>query len=1079
MKKTILNNSLKNRVFPYLENQFRKKIIFLFVFFAILQIAANPGTNKNSIELDLKNVTLNEIMLEIKQQTDYKFFFRSEDLNLKERKSIKAEKESIETVLEKLFKNSNIRYKIIGKQIVLNKVIDNTTGKAAQVREVKGIVKDAQNLPLAGANVLVKGTRKGTQTDFDGNFTIELPEGKNTLVVSFIGFNPKEVDVTDTNYVEISLSEAAAQLESVVVVGSRNPARTATETTVPVDVIDVKELTAQAPQVNLNQILNYVAPSFTSNTQTISDGTDHIDPASLRGLGPDQVLVLINGKRRHTSSLVNVNGTFGRGSVGTDLNAIPAAAIQRIEVLRDGAAAQYGSDAIAGVINIVLNKNVNELTFNVTTGANFSKNSNEQTGGVDGATTNISANYGLPIGDKGGYINFTGDFDYRDDFNRMKEWEGSIFNAYNAIEFVAANDGFNIAELFTDVDAIKQYGAQVSHFDTGLQSDIANATTIADLQGILGVDVTEAELAARGLERTDFNMRVGQSALRGGRFFANFALPLDDNGTQLYSFAGIGSRTGNSAGFYRLPNQSRTYTPAYINGFLPEINSKIKDKSISVGIKGKINNWNVDFSNTWGQNSFLYEISNTSNASLLTATPTRFDAGGFSFTQNTTNLDINRFYEDIFEGLNIAFGAEHRFERYEIIAGEEESYSQYDIEGRPIITSAQSPTTDFFGNPRPGGSQVFPGFSPANEVSRERSSVAGYFEAEADFTEQLLLTFATRFEDYSDFGSTLNFKVSGRYKIGENFNLRTALNTGFRAPSLHQLNFNSTSTIFDQAGNPVEVGTFSNDSRAAQLLGIPQLKEETSRSVSLGFTSKIPDANLTVTLDGFFVAIDDRVVYTGQFRGPGTGSELDNLLAQANATAASFFANAIDTETKGIDLVVTHKATLGSKMQLNTDLAATFSQTRQVGDIKDSEVLRNAGLTSTYFPEDSRVYLEESVPRTKINLTNSLTTDKFNVFLRNVYFGEVTEATPNVDLQQVFGTKIVTDLSFGYKASDDLTITVGANNLLDVYPDRAAQTFEGASGNNRSGGRFDWSRRSQQFGIAGRFLFARLSLNLK
>ena len=1078
MKKTILLNTLKNKALPYLAIRKGIMVSVVLMLLSVLQINAATAIARESIELDFKNVPLDVVLLEIKKQTGYKFFYRSEDVDLTEKKSIKAESESINTVLEKLFYDSNISYKIVGRQIVLNKIEKQAFNTVKQIREIKGLIKDNQSLPLAGANVLVKGTTKGTQTDFDGNFTIELPEDKNTLVISFIGFKPKEVDVTGKTYVEITLEEAAAELETVVVVGSRNPARTATETTVPVDVIDVKELTSQAPQVNLNQILNYVAPSFTSNTQTISDGTDHIDPASLRGLGPDQVLVLINGKRRHTSSLVNVNGTFGRGSVGTDLNAIPTAAIQRIEVLRDGAAAQYGSDAIAGVINIVLKKNVNELSFNVTTGANFSKNANEQTGGVDGATTNISANYGLPLGDKGGFVNFTGDFDYRDDYNRMKEWEGSIFNAYNAIEFVAANDGFNISNLFTDVDAIKQYGAQVSHFDAALQNDIANANTIEELQGILGVDVTEAELAARGLDRTDFNMRVGQSALRGGRFFANFSMPLDDNGTEIYSFAGLGSRTGNSAGFYRLPNQSRTYTPAYINGFLPEINSKIKDQSVSVGIKGKINNWNVDFSNTWGKNSFLYEISNTSNASLLNATPTRFDAGGFSFTQNTTNLDINRFYEDIFEGFNIAFGAEHRFERYEIIAGEEESYAQYDALGRPIITSTQSPTVDFFGSPRPGGSQVFPGFSPANEVSRERTSVAGYFEAEADFTEQFLLTFATRFEDYSDFGSTLNFKLSGRYKISDNLNFRTALNTGFRAPSLHQLNFNSTSTIFDQSGNPVEVGTFSNDSRAAELLGIPQLTEETSRSISLGFTGKIPGANLTLTVDGFFVAIDDRVVYTGQFRGPGTGSELDNLLAQANATAASFFANAIDTETKGVDVVITHKTSIGSKAQLKSDLAATFSQTRKVGDINDSEVLRNAGLTSTYFPEDSRVYLEESVPRTKINLTNSFTTDKLTVFLRNVFFGEVTEATTNVDLQQVFGTKIVTDLSLGYKVSDDFTVTIGANNLLDVYPDRAAQTFEGASGNNRSDGRFDWSRRSQQFGIAGRFLFARLSLNL-
>ena len=302
-------------------------------------------------------------------------------------------------------------------------------------------------------------------------------------------------------------------------------------------------------------------------------------------------------------------------------------------------------------------------------------------------------------------------------------------------------------------------------------------------------------------------------------------------------------------------------------------------------------------------------------------------------------------------------------------------------------------------------------------------------------------------------------------KASNNVNIRAALNTGFRAPSLHQLNFNSTSTIF-QDGIPVEVGTFSNDSKVAKILGIPQLKEEKSRSISLGFTAKMPDANLTLTIDGYFVAIDDRIVYTGQFSGPAIAEDL----AKANASAASFFANAIDTESKGLDIVLTHKASIGTNSQLKSDLSGTLSETRKVGPVKSSPKL--ATLESTYFPEDSRIYLEEAVPRTKINLSNSLTSGKFNVFLRNVWFGEVSEATANEANQQIYGSKLVTDLSFGYKASESLTLTIGANNLLDVYPDRTIEA-------NRSDGRFDWSRRSQQFGVAGRFLFARLSLTLK
>ena len=751
--------------------------------------------------------------------------------------------------------------------------------------------------PIPGANVIIKGTTTGTITDFDGNFTLDVASFPATIVVSSLGYDTKEIQVTSSQKIMVALTEGVA-LDEVMLIGTRNPNRSATDTAVPVDVIDVSELVTAGPQVNLNQILNYVAPSFTSNTQTISDGTDHVDPASLRGLGPDQVLVLINGKRRHNSSLINVNGTFGRGSVGTDLNAIPAASILRIEVLRDGAAAQYGSDAIAGVINIVLKQSTNELNLNVTTGANFTKNANDQTGGVDGETTNVSANYGLDLGDKGGFINFTGDFDVRQDYSRMKEWEGTIFNLYNTVERFANNDGYDLSKLLDDdVNDVIQYANQAGIVLNG-------ASTKEDLQPILSADNTAAELAARGLTKSDFNMRVGQSALRGGRFFANFSLPLDDKGTELYSFAGLSSRTGNSAGFYRLPNQSRTYTPAYINGFLPEINSTITDKSIAVGIRGKINDWDVDFSNTYGKNSFLYTIGNTYNASMEKASPTVFDAGGFSFAQNTTNLDVSKFYDDIFTGLNVAFGAEYRLENYEIIAGEEASYAQYDGTGSPnnayddlrrnsegqilnadgqtsaefAVTNpgddfeaADNPNsallvpTDFFGDSRPGGSQVFPGFSPANELSRGRSSVAGYLDLEADITESFLLSGALRYEDYSDFGSTLNGKIATRLKVSDNMNIRAAFNTGFRAPSLHQLNFNSTSTIFDNQGNPQEVGTFSNDSKAAKLLGIPQLKQETSKSVSLGFTAKLPDAHLTFTVDGYWIGIDNRVVYTGQF----------------------------------------------------------------------------------------------------------------------------------------------------------------------------------------------------------------------
>jgi len=334
------------------------------------------------------------------------------------------------------------------KQFILAILSLFTMAIYAQSYQVTGKVTDTDNQPLPGVSITIEGTSKGTTTDFNGDYSIRVDMSDN-LIFSYVGFNDKKLQMDGTKIFNVVLVSGVS-LDEVIVVGSRNPNRTAVDTAVPVDIINIAELITAGPQVNLNQILNYVAPSFTSNTQTISDGTDHIDPASLRGLGPDQVLVLINGKRRHSSSLINVNGTFGRGSVGTDLNAIPAASIERIEVLRDGAAAQYGSDAIAGVINIVLKRSTNELNISVTSGAFHSKNANDQTGGVDGETTNVSANYGLQLGDKGGFINFTGDFDVREHYSRMKEFEGSIFSLYNTVERFANNAGYDISNLLDD-----------------------------------------------------------------------------------------------------------------------------------------------------------------------------------------------------------------------------------------------------------------------------------------------------------------------------------------------------------------------------------------------------------------------------------------------------------------------------------------------------------------------------------------------------------------------------------------------------------------------------------------------------
>ena len=908
------------------------------------------------------------------------------------------------------------------------------TLSSAQQVTVRGKITDSKET-LPGSNIHVKGTGLGATVGENGFYELKLRPGTYTLEASYAGYNSQQKNVQiekdQTQTIDFVLSET--ELNEVVVLGSRALPRSRLETTVPVDIIDGKVL-RDVPQLSLNQILNYVAPSFNSNTQVISDGTDHIDPASLRGLGPDQVLVLINGKRRHTTSLVNINGTFGKGSVGTDLNAIPTSAIKKIEILRDGAAAQYGSDAIAGVINIVLEDNVDQVRATLTGGAYISKNS-ENT--ADGATTQANVNIGFPIGKQGGFINLAGSYDYRNPTNRQKEFTGTIFTDYN------------------------------------------NPTLYPNPTG---VDITDAELKRRGETRADYVSRIGQSKNSGGSLFFNSVLPLAAGG-EFYAFGGLNYRNGESAAFRRQPAQiTQNIASIYPDGFLPLINTDNQDRSFATGLRGKVSEWNVDLSNTYGQNAIDFVTSNSLNASLLAKSPTRFQDGGYRFIQNTTNLDLNRKL-DVLSGLNTAFGVEHRYEKYQIIAGEEASYRDYgkavklgvDGNGNNILVSdvAGNIQTLFAANAKAyaGGAQAFPGFRPENAVVATRSSAAAYADLELNFTKAWLLTGALRFEHYSDFGSTLNWKVASRYKLNDNWAVRAAANTGFRAPSLQQRYFSATSSVFTD-GVIVQSGTFTNDSRVAQLLGIPKLKEETSINYSAGVTGQFGKFKLTV--DGYYIHIDNRIIYTGQFTGSNAATataqdkEIYAILNQAGASSARFFANAIDTDTKGIDAVLSYTNHVGPGV-LHADLSGTFVKTNIVGDIHTSDKL--AGKESIYLDNASRTYLESAVPRVKGNLSLNYGIRKWDVFLRNVYFGEVDAATNIAADKQTFGAKIVTDLSVSYAVTKDLKATIGANNLLDVYPDKTI-------GGNTGAGYFVYSRTSQQFGFNGRFIFGRLALTI-
>ena len=874
----------------------------------------------------------------------------------------------------------------------------------SSAQNVTGLVTDASGTPIAGVNVVEKGTTNGVVTDFDGKYSIAV-DGNATLVFSYVGSNTQEIAVNNRTTINVTLEDGVS-LDEVVLVGSRSPKRTSVDTAVAIDVIDVSEVTTQVGKVEINELLQYAAPSFNANKQSGSDGADHIDPASLRGLGPDQTLVLINGKRRHQSSLINIFGTRGRGNTGTDLNAIPASAIKRIEILRDGASAQYGSDAIAGVINIVLKDNVDEFSGSVNYGF-YSTNADVDTSAFgeygawntdgyrldterdgnaigkdknfDGGSVKVTANYGFKIGEKGGYANFT-------------------------TEYLSKNKTLRPA--------------------------------------------------------FDFRKGFGEAAIDGFNFFGNMAIPVSDK-TEVYAFGGRNYRDTDAYAFTRNGGE-RVVESIYPDGFTPRITSNIIDNSISAGVRTETGSgWKVDISNTWGKNFFHYYIKGTLNASLEDVSPTDFDAGGHSLSQNTVNLDFSKYYDNVLSGMNLAFGAEYRTENFIIFAGEEGSYGTYTEDGLLITDpSTQTQAEDDFGNPRPGGSQGFPGYSPANEVDRSRSNLSLYADAEFDLSEKFLLSAAARFENFSDFGSTLNGKLAARLKASDNVNIRGSLSTGFRAPSLAQIYYNLKFTNF-VGGQALESLLSPNNSPVTASFGIGPLKEEKAFNAALGFTAKF--GQFTATIDGYYIAVKDRIVLTGNFDAPQI----------PNVEAAQFFANGADTKTTGLDVILSWKTNIGEDSSFGATFLGNFN------DMKIDKVLNGSLDEQTFFGERDKAFLLASAPDSKLSLNLNYNKNWFDAGLTFTRFSEVQlldfqmfedPADYGGFNQQIiaatdtYEAKMVTDLNLGFRLSENLKLNAGSNNLFNVYPDQQDDWTEG-------GGYWD----SVQMGFGGAYYYLKMN----
>lgn len=918
---------------------------------------------------------------------------------------------------------------------------------------VTGKITDSNGSPLADVSVKVKGTSRGTLTNNSGDFSIQASSA-DELEITIIGYKKKSVKVGTSSALAISLESEITELGEIVFVGTRGSGRAKTETPVPVDVIRINQVGLPTAKMDLTSVLNVAAPSFNYNKQSGADGADHIDIGTLRGLGPDHTLVLINGKRRHPTAFVGLFGTRGRANSGVDMNGFPEASVDRIEILRDGASAQYGSDAIAGVINIILKKDINHWTINAGWSGYYDTKFNAEKFNagnqyysddkIDGNTFTFSANNGFALGKKAGFINFSLDFLTQDKTYRQADTTSPFTNKNSLLDINRGRRAFGDGSITTA-------GAM---YNMEIPNSAGSKTTFYSFGGY-NYKASDAFAYSR-------NLRA-----RPDRY------PVDDSYDPII-----------------VPSIMRTATNGEVY-YNPHIQTHISDASFAAGIRGSAGpDWNWDLSNNTGYNNFHYYGDKTFNASLIgQSTPNHFDDGGFRFLQNTTNLDFSKSFNDIAEGLNLGLGSEFRYERYSIYSGEEQSYKNYD----PTGTQAS-------------GSQGFPGFSNTDEVKANRTNAGVYADAELNITKKWLVDGAVRFENYSDFGSVFTGKFATRYKVADNFNIRGSVSSGFRAPSLAQIHFSNTLTSFS-GGQLVQSLIAPNTSTIARAAGIPELKEETSVNGSLGFSWR-PLSGFTFTVDGYIVKVEDRVVLSGLFsKDDPTLDPSFTSQFPSEVSTAQFFANAVSTTNVGLDIVADYTKKIG-KNTLKVLLAGNL-QDLTIDEINIPAVLNDTKLhQKTFYSDREEAFIEASAPKSKFSLGLDYTMEKFGFGAHFTSFGKIvllgfgdgaapdpgspggfdnpnysginprvpSDADPNVYVPEVFNYKgkVTTDLYASYKFSKKVSLFIGADNVFNVHPDLGVSPqAKGYAQDNESGGAWD----SVQMGFNGRRLFTKLAFN--
>ncbi len=738
-----------------------------------------------------------------------------------------------------------------------------------------------------------------------------------------------------------------ATLQTIVVTGTRAFDRTAADSLAPIDVLTPSDL-ASTGAPDLTAALRTLLPSFNFPQPSLTDATDATQPAQLRGLSPDETLVLINGKRQHTTAILNVNGSLGRGSSPVDLSAIPMNAISRIEVLRDGAAAQYGSDAIAGVINIILKGGAGHGSANVTYGQHDSEN------GENGRTWQGGADGGFHLG-QNGWVHLAANYTNQDPTNHAGpdiRYPGDP--TYNTVTF---------------------------HY--GLPKLIAKQTAI------------------------------------------NAQYNLGDNVT-LYGFSLFNKRNVAAGGFFRSLSQYNADNPAavavYPDGFLPIEHSSIRDDTTVLGVKGEVGGWHYDISGDTGGSHWKLHTTDTFNYSLGAQSPTAFYIGTLTIRQNEFNADFSRdFNVGWYSPLTVAWGLAYRHEKFQIKHGDAASFAG-------------------------AGAQVYPGYRPDDAGSYSRNNKAGYIDLETDFSSKFSAGFAARYENYSDFGSTTSWKLSGRYAFTPVIALRGTVSTGFRAPSLQQEFYSSTSINFVDVGGgnlvPFTIRTFPVSDPAAVALGAQPLKPEKSHNYSFGLVFT-PEVGPYVTLDFYQIDIDDRIILSGNLVGTAVADYLTSV-GIPFVSGGRFFTNAVDTRTRGADLVGTWPVQLqGSDLKFTGGINWNKTDIRSIKP--NPPQLGLAGLELPVVDRREQGFLTVSTPRTKAFIAANWEFGNWTLHGQATRYGEwKVRGSSSPASDQTFDARALLDASVSYNL-DRWRFTLGGNNITNEYPEKnsAANNYHG------------------------------------